>query len=68
MTRLVHSDKHSQQIKDNLLHSNKSAVSKTPSTISQIVKVLVDRLVITSNCEGSMKLGTNVYQYILDIF
>ena len=32
-TYLIHPEKHSLHVVDNLLHPNKSAVSKTPSTI-----------------------------------
>ena len=44
-TYLIHQDKHSKHIVENPLHSDKSAVSKTPSTISRIVKDPVDRFI-----------------------
>ena len=48
-TYLIHPDKHSKHIVENPLHPDKSAVSKTPSTISRIVKdpadIFIDLLV-----------------------
>ena len=42
---IIHPDKHSQHIVDNFLHPDKSAMSKTPSTIPRIVKDPVDRFI-----------------------
>ena len=44
-TYLIHLDKHSKHIVENSLHPDKSAMSKTPSMISRIVKDPVDRFI-----------------------